>query len=119
MALADTYEAMTHDRPHKKAAAQYLSVLQLASAKDQLFAPHIVKVFLDEITLYPIGSYVRLNNKAVGMVVQTNPSNPFKPTVRILADGQGNKIAKELLIDLTEDHILNIVAGITANEIPR
>jgi HD-GYP domain-containing protein (c-di-GMP phosphodiesterase class II) len=116
--ICDSYEAMTHDRPHKKARAQYISVLQLAETKDVLFAPHIVKVFLDVMTLYPIGSYVRLNNKAIGVVVQTNQNNPFKPTVRIVTDGQGNRILDEHLINLAEDNILNIVAGISADEIP-
>jgi hypothetical protein len=116
--ICDSYEAMTHDRPHKKAAAQYVSVLQLAVAKDQLFAPHIMKVFLDEITLYPIGSHVRLNNKAIGVVVQTNHNNPFKPTVRIVTDGQGSRVSSETLINLADDNILNIVAGVAADEVP-
>jgi HD-GYP domain-containing protein (c-di-GMP phosphodiesterase class II) len=115
--ICDSYEAMTHDRPHKKAAAQYLSVLQLAGSKDLLFAPHIVKIFLDEITLYPIGSYVRLNNKAIGVVVETNRSNPLKPTIRIVVDGHGNKVTEEKLINLAEHTILTIVAGVAADEI--
>ena len=72
-----------------------------------------------DITLYPIGCFVRLNNKAVGVVVKTNPNNPFKPTVRILADGQGNKPELEHLINLAEDNVLNIATGITAEELPR
>jgi HD-GYP domain-containing protein (c-di-GMP phosphodiesterase class II) len=116
--ICDSYEAMTHNRPHRKAAAQYISVLELAETKNMFFAPYIVKVFLDEFTLYPVGSYVRLNNKAVGVVVGTNRSNPFKPTVRIISDGQGNRILDERLIDLADTAILNIVAGISAEEVP-
>lgn len=115
--ICDSYEAMTHDRPHKKAAAQYISVLQLAGSKDRLFAPHIVKIFLDEITLYPIGSYVRLNNKAIGVVVETNPGNPLKPTVRVVVDGHGMRVTEERLIDLAENNILTIVAGVSADEV--
>jgi len=116
--ICDSYAAMTHNRPHRKAAAQYISVLELAETKDLFFAPHIVKVFLDELTLYPVGSHVRLNNKAVGIVVNTNRSNPFKPTVRIVSDGQGNRISDGRLINLAETPILNIVAGISAAEVP-
>ncbi|MHB9099606.1 MAG: HD-GYP domain-containing protein, partial [Syntrophales bacterium] len=116
--ICDSYEAMTHDRPHKKAAAQYISVLQLAGSKDMLFSPHIVKIFLDEITLYPIGSYVRLNNKAVGVVVETNPGNPMKPTLRIVVDGHGRKATETKLINLAENSILTIVAGVSADELP-
>jgi HD-GYP domain-containing protein (c-di-GMP phosphodiesterase class II) len=115
--ICDSYEAMTHDRPHKKAAAQYLSVLQLAGSKDMLFAPHIVKMFLDVITLYPIGSYVRLNNKTIGIVVETNPHNLLKPVVRILVDGHGKKTMEEKLINLAENNILTIVAGVSAEEL--
>ncbi|MHB8910154.1 MAG: HD-GYP domain-containing protein [Syntrophales bacterium] len=116
--ICDSYEAMTHDRPHKKAAAQYISVLQLAGSKDMLFSPHIVKIFLDEITLYPIGSYVRLNNKAIGVVVETNPGNPLKPTIQIVVDGHGRKATEKKLINLAENSILTIVAGVSADELP-
>lgn len=116
--ICDSYEAMTHDRPHKKAAAQYISVLQLAGSKDLLFAPHIVKIFLDEITLYPIGSYVRLNNKSICTVVVTNPGNPLKPTVRIVMDGHGQRMTEERLINLAENTVLTIVAGVSADELP-
>lgn len=115
--ICDSYEAMIHHRPHKKAAAPYLSVLQLAGTKDQLFAPHIMKFFLAEITLYPTGTYVRLNNKAIGVVVQTNPNNPFKPIVRIVKDGQGNRIPNEQLVNLAADNILNIVSGVATDDV--
>ena len=116
--ICDSYEAMTHDRPHKKATAQYSSVLQLAGSKDQLFAPHIVKIFLDEITLYPIGSYVRLNNQAIGLVVETNPGKPLKPVIRIAVDGHGKKTMEEKLIDLSGNTILTIVSGVSPEEVP-
>lgn len=116
--ICDSYEAMTHDRPHRKASAQYISVLELAETKNLFFSSYIVKIFIDEFTLYPIGSYVSLNNKAIGVVVGTNRSNPFKPTVRIVSDGQGNRILDERLINLADTAILNIVAGISAEEVP-
>ncbi len=113
--ICDSYEAMTHYRPHKKAMEQYVSVLELARTKDLLFDPRIVKVFLDVITIYPIGTYVRLNNSAIGVVVSTNPDNPFRPVVRIVRDGQGNKVSGEQ-IDLAQTNILNIVTGVPATE---
>jgi len=116
--ICDSYEAMTHDRPHKKAAAQYISVLQLAESKDMFFPPYIMKIFLEVITLYPIGSYVRLNNKAIGVVVGTNPKNPLKPLVQIIIDGHGNKVTDERLINLAENNILTIVAGVSVAELP-
>ena len=113
--ICDSYEAMTHYRPHKKAMEQYVSVLELARTKDLLFDPRIVKVFLDVMTIYPTGTFVRLNNGAIGVVVSTNLDNPFRPVVRIVRDGQGNKVSGEQ-IDLAQTNILNIVTGISADE---
>jgi HD-GYP domain-containing protein (c-di-GMP phosphodiesterase class II) len=115
--ICDSYEAMTHDRPYKKSMEQYVAVLKLAESKDHYFNLKIVKVFLDEITLYPIGSHVRLNNGAIGEVVSTNPANPFKPKVRIVVDGQGHRISNENLCDLSVTNILNIVTGVSADEV--
>ena len=108
---------MTHERPYKKSMEQYVAVLKLAESKNHYFNLKIVKTFLDEITLYPIGSYVRLNNRAIGEVVSTNPANPFKPRVRIVVDGQGNRISDANLCDLSVTNILNIVTGVSADEV--
>ena len=114
--ICDSYEAMTHGRPHKKAMEQYVSVLELAGTKDLLFDPRIVKVFLDVITVYPIGCYVRLNNNSIGVVVSTNTGNPFRPVVRIVRDGQGKRPIGEGTYDLLQTSILNIVTGVKAEE---
>ena len=116
--ICDSYEAMTHVRPHKRPTEQHVSVLELMETKALYFSPRILKVFLDEITLYPIGSYVRLNNRSIGVVASTNPTNPFKPVVRILVDGQGQKVPEERLFDLAGDNILNIVSGASADDVP-
>ncbi len=80
--ICDSYEAMTHNRPHKKALMQTESIRELIGSKNQLFSPKIIKVFLDEISIFPIGSYVRLNNRNIGCVIATNRMNPLKPTIR-------------------------------------
>jgi HD-GYP domain-containing protein (c-di-GMP phosphodiesterase class II) len=115
--ICDSYEAMTHDRPHRKAMEQYISVLELVETKDLLYDRQIVKVFLDVITLYPTGSYVRLNNGAIGVVVSTSSANPFKPKVRIIVDGNGNRISDETVCDLSMSNILSIVTGVPADEV--
>ncbi|MCG6537827.1 MAG: HD domain-containing protein [Syntrophales bacterium LBB04] len=85
--ICDSYEAMTHNRPHKKALMQFDSVRQLIESKDQLFSPQILKVFLEEMSLYPIGSYVKLNNGAIGRVCRTNRTLPKKPASNLTFGG--------------------------------
>ena len=107
------YEAMTHSRPYRNAITQCASMKELIKSKNTLFSSKIVKAFLGAMSLYPIGSCVRLNNNAVGTVVAVNKAHPLKPQIKILLDGQGNRIMEDKLIDLSENTILSIVGDIS------
>jgi HD-GYP domain-containing protein (c-di-GMP phosphodiesterase class II) len=117
--ICDSYEAMTHDRPHKKAIMQFASVRELVETKNLMFSNKILKLFLEEISLYPIGSYVKLNNKAIGRVIATNADQPLKPIISILFDGHGNRITDDRIINLKENPVLVITGGVTEEELPR
>jgi len=112
--MCDSYEAMTHNRPHKKAIMQFVSVRELVETKN--FSSKILKSFLDEISLYPIGSHVKLNNKSIGRVITTNADQPLKPVISLLFDGNGNRIMGERIINLKENPILVISGGVEEDE---
>jgi HD-GYP domain-containing protein (c-di-GMP phosphodiesterase class II) len=116
--ICDSYEAMTHNRPHKKAIMQFTSVRELIETKDLLFPTKILKAFLEELSLYPIGSCVKLNNNAIGMVIDTNKDQPMKPIIKLLFDGHGEKVTDERIIDLKVNTVLNILGGVSDDELP-
>lgn len=117
--MVDTYEAMINNRPHRKAIMQHASVKELIWSKDPLFPSDIVKTFLKVISLYPVGSFVRLNNKATGIVTHTRKANPMKPIIRLLFDGKGNAVTEDRIINLEENSLLHIVDGVSAEDISR
>jgi HD-GYP domain-containing protein (c-di-GMP phosphodiesterase class II) len=116
--ICDSYEAMTHNRPHKKAIMQFASVRELIETKNLSFSPKILKIFLEEISLYPTGSYVKLNNMSIGRVIATNKDQPLKPIIKILFDGHGGRVTEERIINLKENTVLNILSGISETEFP-
>ena len=116
--ICDSYEAMTHNRPHKKAIMQCTSVRELIETKDLLFPTKILRAFLEELSLYPIGSCVKLNNNSIGRVIDTNKDQPLKPIIKILFDGHGNKVTEERIIDLKVNTVLNILGGVSEDELP-
>jgi HD-GYP domain-containing protein (c-di-GMP phosphodiesterase class II) len=117
--ICDSYEAMTHNRPHKKALLQFTSVRQLIGDKTRLFPSLIVKTFLEEMSLYPVGSYVKLNSGIIGIVIGTNRSQAVKPVVRILFDGLGNRIANGDALDMANNNVLNIVDVVAESDLPQ
>jgi HD-GYP domain-containing protein (c-di-GMP phosphodiesterase class II) len=117
--LCDSYEAMTYSRPHRKALMQFDSVRQLIESKAGQFSPQVLKLFLEELTIYPIGSYVKLNNAAIGRVIATNKSQPMRPVINLLIDGKGNRIYVEETIDLAKNNVLTILDVVPEEDIPR
>ena len=116
--ICDSYEAMTHHRPHKKPRLQADSIKELIGSKANLFEPRITKMFLDEISIYPIGSYVRLNNRNIGRVVDTNKTNPMKPVINLIFDEKGIKMEPPRMIDLRNYPVLNIENSVSVEELP-
>lgn len=116
--IVDSYEAMTHNRPYRKALMQAFSAKELIKSKNSLFAPGIIKVFLKVITLYPLGSYVRLNNKAIGRVFATDKARPLRPDIQILFNSEGQRINEEIILKLDENPIFFIQDSLSEDELP-
>ncbi|MBN2124647.1 MAG: HD domain-containing protein [Deltaproteobacteria bacterium] len=115
--LIDTYAAMIKNRPYREKFIQTDAIRSIISFAKGKFPPRILKVFLTQISLFPVNTYVRLNNKSIGRVVATNKDQPMKPMIEILYDGQGNRLQKREIIHLSENPLLYIVEGIDGDRI--
>ena len=99
--LVDVYEALTHERPHRKKLTS-LDAVKIALKNKSLFKPRLMKVFLERIGFYPRGSFVKLNTKEVAEVIKGNSEMPLCPVVRVVYDSEGEKTDKGREIDLSE-----------------
>ncbi|AOT68597.1 HD-GYP domain-containing protein [Geosporobacter ferrireducens] len=86
VAIADTYDAMTSNRIYKKKVAPEKAIEYLISTGNYNYDYNIVKLFLNHVTIYPVGTIVRLNTKQKGIVMDNNQYSPTRPIVRILKD---------------------------------
>ena len=116
--ICDSYEAMTHNRPYKQTSIQFTAIKELIESREGLFSSQIQKVFLEELSLYPVGSYVKLNNGAIGRVIETNKLHPFKPVIKLLFDGNGERAGNGSVIHLSENNVLNITQVLSAKDLP-
>lgn len=117
--LVDTFDAMIHDRPYRKALAQHFSVKELVGSKIRLFSSKIIKAFLDEIGIFPTGSYVRLNNMEIGKVVATSKSHPLKPTIKFVFDTHGKKVPDKIIIKLEDHPVLYVTDAVSEEDLPK
>ena len=116
ISTVDVYEALTHPRAHRDKILPFDAIRTILRDKEH-FDFNILKVLIEQIGIYPIGSWVQLSSGEVGKVIRINKSNPLRPIVDIVLGSQGQKIAESKITDLTKTPNLNIKKPIDENEL--
>ncbi len=100
--ICDVYAAMTRKRSYRDEELSYNAMKTILGEANRKFDPQIVKVFLSNMAIHPVGSIVQLNNNIIGRVVSANPELPLRPKIAIIIDEFGDKLQEEKIIDLQE-----------------
>ncbi|MFH1811956.1 MAG: HD domain-containing phosphohydrolase [Pseudomonadota bacterium] len=104
VAICDVYDALTTNRPWREAYSPDEALKILNEGAGSKFDPVLVRVFINILGLYPIGTVVRLSSGEVGIVYHTtdDPARFDRPFVRILRAADGAPMERTLIRDLTE-----------------
>lgn len=116
VATADSYEALTHPREYRKRLSPYEALKEMLNNR-QKFDYQLLKVLIQQISVYPVGSYVQLSSDEVGMVVKTNKESPLRSVVKILFDSDKVKLKEEKVVDLGKSPTLYIKKSINEKEL--
>jgi len=100
-AIADTFDAMTVQRPYADPVAPSAAISNLYKWRDVLFDAGIVEQFIRFIGIFPVGSLVELNSGEVGVVISQNPEQRLKPRVMVIRDAKGIELRPQKLLDLS------------------
>lgn len=92
VALADVYDALTSDRPHRRSLSPNEALEYLYANGGVHFDYNIVKAFSAVIVPYPEGTLVELNNGDIGVVEEIYPHYPLRPKLKIIKSTDAAKI---------------------------
>ncbi len=106
--LADVYDSLTHPPSYRHELTSADTLMSIIDSHG-LFDPAITKMLLNEVSLYPMGSFVELNTGEVGEVVSVNKNKPMRPVVRTIK-------GPARTLDLAAEGMLRIVRSITEEE---
>lgn len=96
VSIADVYDALTSDRPYKRAMCPSDALEYIMSNAGTLFDYEIVNVFCKIIIPFPKGTIVSLSNGDIGVVEQTLPNFPLRPIVKIVKSDDSDKIGSQI-----------------------
>jgi HD-GYP domain-containing protein (c-di-GMP phosphodiesterase class II) len=115
--IVDTYEAMTRKRVYRDRMMSYDAMRTILAEGSTKFDPDILKIFLRMMSVYPVGSYVMLNTRAIAKVVSSDPTSPFRPVVKVVYDEFGTKIEDGETIKLSDEAKIFVVRPIKEEEL--
>lgn len=106
--LVDVYEGLTHPRPYRERMLPHEALRYLIETSEEKFEATLLKIFIEELSLYPLGSFVKLNTEEIGEVIKSNRKFPTRPVLKLIVGAHGEKLEPQRYIDLTETPILHI-----------
>lgn len=103
--LVDVYDALTSDRPYRKAMLPSDAMEYIMSGFNTLFDPEIVRALTRKVAPYPVGTILRLSTGELCIVTENHEGTGLRPVVRIVEDNKPT----DRVIDLANDRsALNI-----------
>jgi len=122
-AIIDCFDAITIERPYKKAltASEGLHIIEVASNID--FQKGLSEAFTSCLGIYPTGSAVELSNGYTATVIEQNPANTQRPRVLLLSANGRILDKKRIIIDLNSqlsstEHAPIEICKVLTNDLP-
>ncbi|MEO1995305.1 MAG: HD domain-containing phosphohydrolase [Planctomycetaceae bacterium] len=109
-AIADVYQALISPRPHRPGYLPYKAMETIVKGSSQgLYDPLAVRGLLHAIGLFPVGSYVELNDGRCGRVIRSNREAYTQPVVEIWNPVRQQTLDHDpQLVDLKKDSHLKV-----------
>ena len=98
--ICDCYDALTSSRVYNRVPYSPEKALKfMLSRSGKAFDPIILKVFVNSIGIFPVGTLVMLNTRELAIVMAANadPEKGDRPRVKLIADAQGHEIDGDLI----------------------
>ncbi|NIZ41148.1 HD domain-containing protein [Entomospira entomophila] len=85
-----SYHAQIFERNFKRAKSGHSSLVDLLNNLNSKYDPSILKILVQELSIFPLGSGVELSDGSLGIIMDVDPTDPRHPTAQILVDTLGN-----------------------------
>lgn len=91
IAIIDSYDAMTNDRPYRKGIPPIKAFKILMSEAPQFYDEELVEKFIQCMGIYPVGTLVKLTSGKLGIISRLNKQKPLHPFVRVFYNARMNQ----------------------------
>lgn len=108
VAIADVYDALTSERPYKKAYTPNVAYNIMTNVNQGQFDRELLKLFFNNVSLYPTGTVVK-TIYGYAIVKACSFGKTETPTVVLFADKDAKVLREPYTMDLSQDSLGNRV----------
>lgn len=108
VAIADVYDALTSERPYKKAYTPNVAYNIMTNVNQGQFDRELLKLFFNNVSLYPMGTVVK-TIYGYAIVKACSFGKTETPTVVLFADKDAKVLREPYTMDLSQDSLGNRV----------
>lgn len=116
--VADVYDALTSNRPYRKQLLPSEAMEYIMANGGLMFDINLTKIFARKVAPFPVGTYVRLSNGYLGIVMANNEEACMRPRIKIILDKTGRRVVSKI-VDLKEDRSLRNVTITGINDLSK
>lgn len=113
VAIADVYDALTTQRPYKKAYSPHIAYKIMTKCSGKQFDPLILSLFFDHVALFPVGTVLK-TTLGFGIVKSTIIGMTRYPRIILFADSNKHLLNTPVAIEVSQqepDFIESVVDG--------
>ena len=109
--LADVFEALVSPRPYRRRMLPHEAIRELLRHERGAFSRTVLKALVEQLSVFPLGTRVRLSSGDEGLVIRLNPRFPMRPVVQVGDEDSGSELTTMIDLSSTPDLcILDAVA---------
>jgi len=99
-AICDVYDAVTSERPYKKAWGPADAIHRMAEWQGH-FDFDIFQAFVRCVGIYPVGALVRLKSGLIGIVIEQHKESLLTPSVKVFYSAVSGKHIAKMILNLS------------------
>ncbi len=96
------FEQLTHQRSYGEVLAPVDALRKMRGEMKDYFHPEIIKLFFNHLSVYPLGSFVKLNSHETAKIVAMNPGFIMRPVVAIVLDEEDQEKPEPVRLNLRD-----------------
>lgn len=114
--VADVFDALISPRPYRRRLAPHEAIRELLVREKTAFSRVIIKALVEQLSMYPLGTCVRLNTGEVGVVTGSKSSYPLRPIIQMGTASDGEAGGAKI-VDLSTSTLVHIVEVVKPVEV--